>query len=167
MWLTGSCPASWEITRPGKRLKFRLWSIVSAECLLFPHHHKVEKSWSWIGAIFTFGEGGRSRGRRPGFGRRRGRRNLSFEYGCFIFFQLQWMNVLWITASLAGVMTLGQFDGWNESRYYPTSPCLIVRLVLLHIERLVIFHMLSAFDIWVEVHCPHPLPIFLLDYFWL
>lgn len=57
---------------------------------------------------------GREGGRRPGFGTRGSRRNLSFEYGCFTFFQLQWMNVLWITASLAGVMTSGQFDGWNE-----------------------------------------------------
>lgn len=66
MWLTGSCPASWErpvpcIASPGKRSKFKLRSMVSTECLLLWHHHKVEKPLSWIRTIFPFGEGGRER----------------------------------------------------------------------------------------------------------
>lgn len=152
MWLTGSCPASREITRPGKRLKFRLRRMVSTECLLFPYHHKTEKSWSWIGTIFTFGEGGREEGGQ-GSGQEEveGTSVLNMDVlrssscsGWMCCGSQPHLLVSWLRANLMDEM---------KSHYYPTSPCLVVRLVLLRTERLVIFHMLSAFHIWVEIHC--------------
>ena len=50
-WVTGSCGTAaaqhhksivLHIATPGKRLNLKVPSIVSTECILLSHHHKVE-----------------------------------------------------------------------------------------------------------------------------